>query len=244
MEIIYLIGREVEGNHNVNVPADRSRVSRVHAKLLWQNGEKVVLEDLDTPNGTYVNGRRIRKKVIQEGDEVWLGEPEKNSSFRLQLKPVFESCRKVELQQRTDFSEEFEDIKQAYLEYQTEVIKLKKKATQSSQMPKLLASSVPVVIGVVIWLISKDMTLRTLSVSIGTVLSGVVGFFTLGKSSSTNEKMTEEITELQIRFQPRYRCPKCGRQFPFTLHWRKLETDGCPYPNCDAVFVKQENQDQ
>ena len=84
------------------------------------------------------------------------------------------------------------------------------------------------------------MTLRIVSMSVGSVLSGVVGILTMGKSSSTNEKMNEEIAELQIKYQPRYCCPKCGMKYPFTTHWKKLEADGkCPNPKCNAVFAKK-----
>ena len=240
MEIEIKIGKEETGPNAITVPNTCKRVSRHHATLLWKDGV-VTLEDNESTNGTFVNGKRIAKSKVGEYDTVWLGGTTGGPDFyQLDMRKIFESCRKAENLQRTDYSKEFLDIKQAYIDYQRDVLELKKKMTQKSQMPKLLASLVPAVAGLIILLVSKDMTMRIVSMSVGSVLSGVVGILTIGKSNSANEKLSEEITELQIKYQPRYSCPKCGMRYPFSTHWKKLEADGkCPNPNCNAEFVKK-----
>ena len=196
--------------------------------------------DNESSNGTFVNGRRIAKTKIKENDVVWLGPQGEEGSYQLDLHKLFESCRKAEDAQKTDYSREFEDIKRAYIDYQQEVSTLKNEVTKQSQMPRLLATLIPAVIGLIILLVSEDMTLRILSMSIGSVLSGVVGILTLGKSAASNDQLSEEITELQIKYQPRYCCPKCGMKYPFTTHWKKLEAEGkCPNPKCNAEFVRK-----
>ena len=52
--------------------ANSRRLSRVHARFLW-DGECVTVEDLGSTNGTFVNGRRVRRAVMQADDEVTLG---------------------------------------------------------------------------------------------------------------------------------------------------------------------------
>ncbi|NWG00356.1 MAG: SpoIIE family protein phosphatase [Thermoanaerobaculaceae bacterium] len=47
-------------------------VSRRHARLFWENGELVV-EDLGSSGGTFVNGVRIQRAVLHPGDLVRLG---------------------------------------------------------------------------------------------------------------------------------------------------------------------------
>lgn len=239
MEIEIKIGREVDGNSVLLVPSTFKKVSRRHASLHWKDGV-ATLEDNESTNGTFVNGKRIAKTKVGENDSVWLGGVNGGADcYQLDLKKIFASCREAEGKLRTDYSKEFIKVKQAYIDYQHDVSELKKKATQQSQMPKLLASLVPAAIGLIILLVSNDMTLRIVSMSIGSVLSGVVGILTMGKSSASNEKLTEEITELQIKYQPHYCCPKCGMKYPFTTHWKKLEADGkCPNPKCNARFVK------
>lgn len=238
MEIEIKIGREETGSNAITVPATCKKASRHHATLLWKDGI-VTIEDNESANGTFVNGRRIAKTQVSENDAVWLGGTSGAECYQVDMKKVFGTCREAESKARTDYSAEFVKLKQAYMDYQAEVAELKKKATQSSQMPRLLASLVPAVIGLIILLVSNDMTMRIVSMSVGSVLSGVVGILTMGKSSSVNEKMNEGITELQIKYQPRYCCPKCGQKIPLTTHWRKLEAEGkCPNPKCDAQFLK------
>lgn len=63
------IGRDT-GNDLV---LESDLVSRRHAVLRIE-GSVVVLEDLDSTNGTWVNGARVRRRVLANHDEVELGE--------------------------------------------------------------------------------------------------------------------------------------------------------------------------
>lgn len=50
-----------------------SGVSRQHARLTVSD-ESMVLEDLQSKNGTFVNGKRIAQKIaLHDGDEIRLG---------------------------------------------------------------------------------------------------------------------------------------------------------------------------
>ena len=60
---------------NVDVVINDPSVSRIHAKC-EVNGEKCYLEDLNTTNGTYINGRRLipyKLEVLNPGDRVSFG---------------------------------------------------------------------------------------------------------------------------------------------------------------------------
>lgn len=245
METEIKIGREVEGSAILLVPPTYKKVSRRHASLYWKDGV-VTIEDNESANGTFVNGKRVAKTKVGENDTVWLGGNNGGSDcYQVDMKKIFASCREMENKARTDYSKEFIKIKQAYIDYQKEAAELKQTSTKKSQLPRLLASSIPAVIGLIFFLAtlgSSNPNMMNIRIGImmgGTALSGLVGILTLGKSTSTNEKMTEEITELQIKYQSRYCCPKCGMKYPFTTHWKKLEAEGkCPNPRCDAQFVK------
>ena len=43
-----------------------------HARLSWR-GDKILLEDLGSANGTYVDGKRVRKSEVRPGSEVSFG---------------------------------------------------------------------------------------------------------------------------------------------------------------------------
>jgi hypothetical protein len=51
---------------------DNPAVSGHHARVFYE-GSRVILEDLRSTNGTFVNGRPITRHVLQHGDEVLVG---------------------------------------------------------------------------------------------------------------------------------------------------------------------------
>ena len=47
-------------------------VSRKHARIAYEN-DAVVIEDLGSTNGTFVNGEKIKRAQLKEGDRVLIG---------------------------------------------------------------------------------------------------------------------------------------------------------------------------
>jgi hypothetical protein len=65
------IGRNPQNTIRVNSPS----LSRHHAKLsLDPETGQVFIADLNSSNGTYVNGRRIQTQALKAGDDVFCGE--------------------------------------------------------------------------------------------------------------------------------------------------------------------------
>lgn len=62
------VGRDLEND----IVIDDQRVSRRHLRIVLE-GEEVVIEDLQSTNGTYVNGRRIHRASLKDGDELNIG---------------------------------------------------------------------------------------------------------------------------------------------------------------------------
>jgi len=62
------IGRE-EGN---SIQLNDERISRYHLKLQFDN-DKVVATDLESTNGTKVNGEDIQVRIVRDGDMISLG---------------------------------------------------------------------------------------------------------------------------------------------------------------------------
>ena len=73
-----------------DVVIDHPAVSGEHAVLLLQGGS-VEVEDLGSTNGTYVNGQRIQRQMLRDGDTVEAG----RYSIRLQsgAAPGFEATQ-------------------------------------------------------------------------------------------------------------------------------------------------------
>ncbi|MFZ9887298.1 MAG: GGDEF domain-containing protein [Myxococcota bacterium] len=63
-----LIGRSADCV--LHLPEDG--VSRNHATVEWR-GNDVVVRDLDSTNGTFVNGERVRERTLHDGDRLQVG---------------------------------------------------------------------------------------------------------------------------------------------------------------------------
>jgi serine phosphatase RsbU (regulator of sigma subunit) len=66
--IPFLIGRQ-PGNHLI---LRDNRVSRAHARIVVENGG-YVLEDMGSRHGTFVNGKRVQRKALENTDRVEFG---------------------------------------------------------------------------------------------------------------------------------------------------------------------------
>ena len=55
-----------------DLPLDDASASRRHAELR-RRGANTVLVDLDSTNGTLVNGRRVREAPLRAGDRITIG---------------------------------------------------------------------------------------------------------------------------------------------------------------------------
>lgn len=62
------IGREEDNTIQLN----DERVSRFHLKI-QEDGGRIILTDLDSTNGTRVNGHPVTMRVLQVGDQVGIG---------------------------------------------------------------------------------------------------------------------------------------------------------------------------
>jgi pSer/pThr/pTyr-binding forkhead associated (FHA) protein len=62
------IGRSPDNDLAVDNPA----VSNYHARVYYEGG-RLVVEDLDSLNGTFVNDLRVERAMLHDGDSIWIG---------------------------------------------------------------------------------------------------------------------------------------------------------------------------
>ena len=55
---------------------DGALVSRVHCRLAALPGGELEVRDLESTNGTFVNGKRVQTAVLQSGDRLQIGRVE------------------------------------------------------------------------------------------------------------------------------------------------------------------------
>jgi len=63
-----LVGR----SGDVQIVLSEDMVSRRHARIAFE-GQKITIEDLGSTNGTFVNGEKIKRAELKEGDRVLIG---------------------------------------------------------------------------------------------------------------------------------------------------------------------------
>jgi pSer/pThr/pTyr-binding forkhead associated (FHA) protein len=51
-------------------------VSRLHCRLTADKSDQLIVEDLDSTNGTMVNGRRVKRSLLRAGDRLKVGRVE------------------------------------------------------------------------------------------------------------------------------------------------------------------------
>jgi pSer/pThr/pTyr-binding forkhead associated (FHA) protein len=62
------IGRSPDND----LPVDNLAISNYHARVYFEAG-RLVVEDLDSLNGTFVNDLRVERATLHDGDSIWIG---------------------------------------------------------------------------------------------------------------------------------------------------------------------------
>ena len=70
------VARTIGRSTGADFILDAALVSRVHCQLLALGDGELEVRDLESTNGTYVNGNRIEKARLSPGDKVQVGRVE------------------------------------------------------------------------------------------------------------------------------------------------------------------------
>jgi diguanylate cyclase (GGDEF)-like protein len=84
--LIQISGRETGQMHNLTgrtvkigrdpaaeIPVDDPHVSRNHAEIVYESPDRIVIRDVGSTNGVFVNGTRISEQALVDGDKVLIG---------------------------------------------------------------------------------------------------------------------------------------------------------------------------
>lgn len=213
------IGKASDNDFVVNDP----HVSRHHAHLIDKGKEGLFIEDLNSTNGVFVDGKQVQLKRIEPSNVVVLG-----SSYVLNVSEVM----KID----NDYSEEFDRLKDVYEGY----IRQKIAIQSSNQFKTRLYQSLPFallgVIGVVVGFFGKgSSTLFALSLLVA-IVAPCVGIYLGAKQSA---KIPHQLNDIATRFKIDYVCPKCGT-FLGEIPWESLRNrKRCPVSSCKAKWMRK-----
>ena len=189
--MIIKIGKANDNDFVVDDP----HVSRYHARLIREEeGGCWLLEDLDSTNGTFVNGAQIVKKRVTPSDTIKLG-----NNYVLNISEA--------LKFNNDYSEEFAALKQIYDNYIQAKVKIQSSNQFKTRLFQSLPFALPGVVGVVIGFLGKGSPeLFGLSLFI-TVCAPTVGIYLGAKQSAKTPQLLQDLTN---QFKIDYVCPNAG----------------------------------
>jgi len=213
---------------NNDIVFSQGDVSGSHATITYLGDNQFQIEDLNSTNGTYVNGYRINKAVISSDDKLTLSaniDVNVPALFGITVKPK-EIIKKAN---EKDFTEEFAALEPMYLDYK------KKRAKITSGHNKKLA----IIRGAITF---SPMLILMLFDIPKEVKMQLMGIMILGSTAAavftSNMSPQEKLEELDISFRVRYVCPneKCQQQLNGQA-WALLHATGfCP--RCGAIYNK------
>ncbi len=229
------LGRN-ESNNKVFPQVD---ISGQHAKITQINNNEYEVEDLNSTNGTYVNGYRIRKAKISNKDQLRLSMDtivDVPSLFGVKL--PFPSIPPKSTPK--DFTNEFAQLKEIYDNYKRERAKITIDYNRRTGLVRGVLTSVPMV---AIMFIAMGMgqdgeqKIRN-SLGMSMMLLMTLGSTLANYFTSDNSKMLAKLEELDENFRIRYVCPNSNCQHQLNgQSWNVLHNTG-ECPKCHVIYNK------
>jgi len=201
---------------------DDPQVSRYHALLTQEGDGDLLLEDLGSTNGTFVNGGQIIKKKVLAEDEVTFG-----TNYTLIISDILNS--------NNDYSEEFARLNKVYELYIKEKIRIQ----SSSQFKTRLFQSMPFavigVLGIVLGFMGHANKGLFIFSFILAVCAPTIGIYFGARQAA---KIPAQLQNLANQFKIDYVCPKCGT-FLGEIPWESLRNKKqCPVSSCRAKWIR------
>lgn len=203
------------------VVADHPHVSRHHARLTRDQEGRLLLEDLGSTNGTFVNDAQVLRKYVVPTDRVRLGDASEWLVSEI-------------LKYNNDYSAEFELLKRVYNDYVDAKVKIQSANQFKTRLLQSLPFAIPGIVGVIVGFLGKgSMTWFSVSLLI-TVCAPMIGIYLGAKQSA---RTPAQLQALANQFKIDYVCPKCGT-FLGEVPWESLRNrKQCPA--CKAKWVSE-----
>jgi hypothetical protein len=196
-----------------------SYVGRRHARLIREDNG-LYIEDLESKNGTYVNGKSVKRKKITASDVIKLG-----PSFTLNLADVLASLPMSD----AEFTQAFIRLKEVYDSYSNAQLDVSTQV-QSPMISRMLGSIPGLLIAGTTMIPSMQNMggLRVVIILIGVGVSVAGGVLSDNIMTKRNRAKQKKLRELSEQFSIDYSCPSCQNGFG-NRSWEALKKQGqCP----------------
>ena len=217
----------------------KAYISGHHARVTLLDDGEYSVEDLNSTNGTYVNGYRILRARISAHDELRLARDvilDLPSLFG-QKAPAGDAPR-VKSNPK-DFTEEFARLKPVYEQYKNERKELQHRHRQRVAIIRGLITASPLIVLTLYSAITGDPKIQSSMMGITILGSTLASLFTEGIN------IDEELDSLDENFRLRFVCPneKCRHQLGTKTSWTLYHTTGA-CPKCGAIYSKEKLKEQ
>jgi hypothetical protein len=202
-------------------------VSGQHAKaVIDSNKNTIVLEDLGSTNGTFVNGFRIKRKSISHNDIIMLADQ------RLNLQQIFDAARSTR-NDPNDYSVEFAKLKDVWDSYQLLLQKARSNNSTEMLMTACVLLAPAIILGPLAGVVFGGIAAAGAATGVGSAV-GLAARELLSKNKSA--KTQNLVTEIENDFKIQYVCPKCSRSlygFPYEYYKKQRQC-----VQCKAIWIK------
>lgn len=220
-----IFGRNVNGPgfKQINMPD----ISSQHAKITFLGNDQFEVEDLNSSNGTYVNGYRIRKMNVSLNDQVRLSAGVVIDLVKeFGLKPAFVPNGQLPKNNTKDFTVEFERLKPIYEQYKKD---RKKMIIAHNQKTALVRTGITLAPLPLLLIFAGNPIYSAISL----IGAGVANFAT------GNMYNMDKLEALDEKFRLQYVCPNrdCNMQLGSNNSWNLLHETGKCF-RCGAIYNK------
>ncbi|KXH82977.1 FHA domain-containing protein [Chryseobacterium kwangjuense] len=224
MKATVSIGRSPENDVVINQPD----ISSHHATITTLEDNEFMVEDLDSSNGVYVNGYRIKSSKVSLADQVRL-----SANHIIDLEVIFGLKEGSVLQipeeqdKKTndkDFTDEFLHLEKVYNDYRKD----KNRIVQGNQRKQVIIRMGFMALPLAIQAVTKEIALSGSTILLGGLAQLIPG----------GNKHLDKLEELNDNFMVRFVCPnKSCNQILSGRSWAVWHNTG-ECPKCKAIFNK------
>lgn len=191
---IFHIGRGGKNDFRVDHPS----ISQQHALLSRLEDGRWQILDLDSENGTYVNGIEVHTRFLEAGHTLRLGE------YQVDLQVLLESAKHTLQHRNKDYHEAFAQLKSTFRDFESRQSRLKQRARRKPLIIRLVISLL-ILVGLIVGTpMVERPEWRVLLIGSSGILFSLVYFLGLGKDQ---EKLDARLQALLAEKELVLRCP-------------------------------------
>jgi pSer/pThr/pTyr-binding forkhead associated (FHA) protein len=208
----YTIGRSYDNDEVIDEPD----VSAHHA-MIYVIDNVVSIDDLDSSNGTYHNGYRIKTTILQRNSEVKIA-----NRYKVNLAPFFEDYNSdFQLDADNNYVRQFDELEEVWNKKEEKMVKLERKKKINDFTTRTAFFVIPCLTVSIFW--------NSYYVIFSLIMAPISNIVSFGR-----KELKKKQKEIDIQFKKRYKCPRCGIQLHDDWHLLKEQKE-CVH--CKAVWV-------